>query len=157
MREGAATGTGLCYLKLKRENVTPNVTDYVSGSKYCRLPEWLKSTGTTYIHSSRNLSKESARITFLCFFLNQELKAKVVKVLQYILFLTTLEYYIMSKFHISCLKLNELEHFLDLASEPYQMGSTALRPIPQPCACPRTRERVILHRVGPNQHAQAKK
>ena len=49
MREGAATGTGLCYLKLKRENVTPNVTDYVSGSKYCRLPEWSKSTGTTYI------------------------------------------------------------------------------------------------------------
>ena len=55
------------------------------------------------------------------------------------------------------LKLIELEHFLDLASERYQMGSTALRPIPQHCACPRTQERVILHRVGPNPHAQAKK
>ena len=32
--------TGLCYLKTKRENVTPNVTDYVSGSKGCKLPEW---------------------------------------------------------------------------------------------------------------------
>ena len=53
VREGAATGTGLCYLKLKRENVTPNVTDYVSGSKYCRLPEWSKSTGTTYIRGYR--------------------------------------------------------------------------------------------------------
>ena len=31
---------GLCYLKTKRENVTPNVTDYVSGSKGCKLPEW---------------------------------------------------------------------------------------------------------------------
>ena len=31
---------GLCYLKTKRENVTPNVTDYVSGTKGCRLPEW---------------------------------------------------------------------------------------------------------------------
>ena len=31
---------GLCYLKLKRENVRSNVTDYVSGSKTCRLPEW---------------------------------------------------------------------------------------------------------------------
>ena len=38
-REGAAVGGGLCYLKLKRENVTPNVTDYISGSKYCQLPE----------------------------------------------------------------------------------------------------------------------
>ena len=32
--------SGLCYLKTKRENVTPNVTDYVSGSKGCKLPEW---------------------------------------------------------------------------------------------------------------------
>ena len=46
-REGAAAGGGLCYLKLKRENVTPNVTDYVSGSKYCRLPEW--SSGTYHM------------------------------------------------------------------------------------------------------------
>ena len=38
-------GSGLCYLKVKRDNVTPNVTDYVSGSKKCRLPEW---TGTTW-------------------------------------------------------------------------------------------------------------
>jgi type VI protein secretion system component Hcp len=36
----AEAGGGLCYLKLKRDNVNPNVTDYVSGSKFCQLPEW---------------------------------------------------------------------------------------------------------------------
>ena len=35
---------GLCYLKVKRENVTPNLTSYVSGSKFCRLPEWSPDT-----------------------------------------------------------------------------------------------------------------
>lgn len=49
--DGEDESSGLCYLKLKRENVTPNVTDYVSGSKYCRLPEW-SSTGTPLIHYS---------------------------------------------------------------------------------------------------------
>ena len=33
-----AIGTGLCYLKSKRENVTPD-PNYVSGSKSCQLPE----------------------------------------------------------------------------------------------------------------------
>ena len=37
--------SGFCYLKSKKENVTPNIPVYVSGSKYCRLPEW-SSTGT---------------------------------------------------------------------------------------------------------------
>ena len=31
---------GLCYLKTKRGNMKYNLTDYVSGSKKCRLPEW---------------------------------------------------------------------------------------------------------------------
>ena len=31
---------GLCYLKTKRENVSNNVSSYVSGSKNCQLPEW---------------------------------------------------------------------------------------------------------------------
>ena len=31
---------GLCYLKTKRENMKFNLTDYVSGTKHCRLPEW---------------------------------------------------------------------------------------------------------------------
>ena len=31
---------GLCYLKTKRRNMKYNLTDYVSGSKKCRLPEW---------------------------------------------------------------------------------------------------------------------
>ena len=30
---------GYCYLKRKRENVTPDSVGYVSGSKYCQLPE----------------------------------------------------------------------------------------------------------------------
>ena len=34
-------GTGNCYLKSKRENVTPHPY-YISGSKNCRLPEWSK-------------------------------------------------------------------------------------------------------------------
>lgn len=33
-----AMGTGFCYLKSKRENVTSD-TNYVSGSKSCQLPE----------------------------------------------------------------------------------------------------------------------
>ena len=34
---------GFCYLKLKKERVTPD-PDYISGSKNCQLPEWLKET-----------------------------------------------------------------------------------------------------------------
>ena len=34
-----AMGNGLCYLKSKRENMTPDPY-YISGSKKCRLPEW---------------------------------------------------------------------------------------------------------------------
>ena len=81
MREGAATGTGLCYLKLKRENVTPNVTDYVSGSKYCRLPEWSKSTGTTYIIVGI-YPRSLLELPSYSFFFKPELKAKPVKVSQ---------------------------------------------------------------------------
>ena len=43
--------SGLCYLKVKRENVTPNLTSYVSGSKFCRLPEW---------SSAKDISKNSS-------------------------------------------------------------------------------------------------
>ena len=31
---------GLCYLKTKRKNMKYNLTDYVSGTKQCQLPEW---------------------------------------------------------------------------------------------------------------------
>ena len=35
---GKASPTGPCYLKTKRENVTPGLKSYVSGSKHCVLP-----------------------------------------------------------------------------------------------------------------------
>ena len=31
---------GLCYLETKMKNVKYNLTDYVSGTKQCQLPEW---------------------------------------------------------------------------------------------------------------------
>lgn len=42
---GKGTPTGPCYLKTKRENVTPNLKSYVSGSKNCRLPSEGNSRG----------------------------------------------------------------------------------------------------------------
>ena len=30
---------GPCYLKTARDNVTPGLDSYVSGSKHCKLPE----------------------------------------------------------------------------------------------------------------------
>jgi hypothetical protein len=36
---GKAEPTGPCYLKTKRENVGYNLTSYVSGNKFCKLPE----------------------------------------------------------------------------------------------------------------------
>ena len=36
---GKAEPTGPCYLKTKRDNVGYNLTSYVSGNKFCRLPE----------------------------------------------------------------------------------------------------------------------
>ena len=35
---GKGTPTGPCYLKTKRENVTPSLKSYISGSKHCNLP-----------------------------------------------------------------------------------------------------------------------
>ena len=36
---GKGTPTGPCYLKTARDNVTPGLDSYVSGSKHCTLPE----------------------------------------------------------------------------------------------------------------------
>ena len=36
---GKGTPTGPCYLKTSRDGVTHGMTDYVSGSKGCLLPE----------------------------------------------------------------------------------------------------------------------
>lgn len=36
---GKAEPTGPCYLKTKRDNVGYNLTSYVSGNKFCKLPE----------------------------------------------------------------------------------------------------------------------
>ena len=36
---GKGSPMGPCYLKTKRENVTPGLKDYVSGAKNCKLPE----------------------------------------------------------------------------------------------------------------------
>lgn len=36
---GKGEPTGPCYLKSARENVTPGLSTYVSGSKHCKLPE----------------------------------------------------------------------------------------------------------------------
>ena len=36
---GKAEPTGPCYLKTKRDNVGYNLTNYVSGNKFCKLPE----------------------------------------------------------------------------------------------------------------------
>ena len=36
---GKSEPTGPCYLKTKRENVGYNLTSYVSGNKFCKLPE----------------------------------------------------------------------------------------------------------------------
>ena len=36
---GKGEPTGPCYLKSARDNVTPGLSSYVSGTKHCRLPE----------------------------------------------------------------------------------------------------------------------
>ena len=48
---------GLCYLKTKRENMKFNLTDYVSGSKRCRLPEW----------QGQNIYVNKQMLLFQCF------------------------------------------------------------------------------------------
>ena len=42
---GRGTPTGPCYLKTKRENATPNLKSYVSGSKHCDLSSEGNSRG----------------------------------------------------------------------------------------------------------------
>ena len=36
---GKGEPRGPCYLKTARDNVTPGLDSYVSGSKHCKLPE----------------------------------------------------------------------------------------------------------------------
>ena len=53
-------GGGPCYLKTARENVTPGLADYVSGSKHCALPEQRGNHGTgrgCMIWYNRNILK----------------------------------------------------------------------------------------------------
>ena len=59
---GGGAGGGPCYLKTARENVSPGLADYVSGSKHCALPEQRGNHGTgrgCMIWYNRNILKYS--------------------------------------------------------------------------------------------------
>lgn len=45
---GKSTPTGPCYLKTKRDNVGHNLDSYVSGGKFCKLPEAVE--GSQYVN-----------------------------------------------------------------------------------------------------------
>ena len=75
-RKPAHRGTlGLCYLKTKRENVSNNVSSYVSGSKNCQLPEWTGRISKFDILILKNITLVSkwSYISICIFFRNKRI------------------------------------------------------------------------------------